>query len=328
MLMVLFMLIRRAGDPETWRWLVSVTNDTPAPAGSDQPQAHRQGPPPPLPAATGPTDEDFDQSEAAKEEFQAVTDGTLQMQPEEMEAYDRMVEWVKNQSFARLYQRAEKGLWYTDLHDSPNKHRGDVIALNMDVRRAKCEGKNRYGVKLYEVWGLTDESRGRLYDMIILDYPRGMPLGYDINEKARFAGYFLKLQGYEAGSAKPGQAPEKAPLLIGRLDWKAPPVAAPTKNTRQEWTWGVVLVVVIGLIVALRFAYYRLARRKAARSRSGQTTAGSVIPIDVWLERANLDVADRPADVDAESDSSSENGKLDEPHKRGAEQFPDGLDGE
>ena len=139
MLMVLFMMFRWARDPGTWRWLVTVTSDSTASAGNDQPQAH-QGPPPPVPAATGPTDEDFDQSEAAKEEFQAVTDGSLQMQPEEMEAYYRLVKWVKNQSFARLYQNAERGLWYSDLHDSPNKHRGDVIALNEHSPHVHADG--------------------------------------------------------------------------------------------------------------------------------------------------------------------------------------------
>ena len=86
-------------------------------------------------------------------------------------------------------------------------------------------GENDYGVKLYEVWGVTPESRSRLYDLIVVDYPKEMPQGYDIRENVRFAGYFLKLQGYEPAGARPGQRPEKAPLLIGRLEWASP--AAP-----------------------------------------------------------------------------------------------------
>ncbi len=51
----------------------------------------RTRPAPSLPAATGPTDEDPDQAETAREEFQAVTDGSLTLGPEEMEPYDRLV---------------------------------------------------------------------------------------------------------------------------------------------------------------------------------------------------------------------------------------------
>ncbi len=221
MLALLYALINWAGNADNWRWLVQ------------KPPAVSPGPPStaperPLPKATGPTEEDPDQTEMAREEFQAVTDGTTKLGPEEMVPYNRLVFWVRNQSFARLDRRAQHGLWYTDLYDQPDKHRGELVALSLDIRRAKDVGENEYGMKLYEVWGATEESRGRLYDLIVLDYPKGMPLGYDIRENARFAGYFLKLQGYEPANARPGQRPEKAPLLIGRLDWAAPP-AAPTR---------------------------------------------------------------------------------------------------
>ena len=81
-----------------------------------------------------------------------------------------------------------------------------------------------------------------MYDLIVLDYPKGMPLGYDIRENARFAGYFLKLQGYEPANARPGQRPEKAPLLIGRLEWTPP--ATPPAEQSQQLTCGVVMPLV------------------------------------------------------------------------------------
>jgi hypothetical protein len=279
MLAVLAMLYSRMRDPDTWRWL------TPNP--TVVPQQPVQSPP----AATGPTDEDPDQAKAASEEFQAVTDGTRQLQPEEQEVYDRLVEWVKHQSFAALRRRARHNLWYTDLYDVPDKHRGVLVALDLDVRRAQFVGENRYGVRLHEVWGLTDESRGRLYDVIVVDYPNGMPLGYDINAKAEFAGYFMKLQGYEPAAAKPGAPHEKAPLLIGRLQWE--PTAVPSTDNTLEWTIGLSLLAAIVALITLRWAYRKCFSPTAApRSAIPGPAETEVISVETWLEQAGFTADD------------------------------------
>ena len=114
MLAVIFMLIVRSRDPDTWRWLASDADKPPSARRScrraqrtirQDPQQRRPDPAPPQrgpgtasrtarpppQAATGPTDEDPDQAEAANEEFQAITDGTLELQREEMDPYDRLV---------------------------------------------------------------------------------------------------------------------------------------------------------------------------------------------------------------------------------------------
>lgn len=291
MLVIICMLIVRFRDPGMWRW-VAGKDETPAEsAPTIEPKLPQ--PPQPLPVATGPTDEDPDQAEEAKEEFQVVVDGALQLQREEMEPYDRLVEWVKNQSFDRLCQRARKGVWYTDLYDAPDQYRGQLVALDLEIRRAKCVQENRYGVTLYEAWGLTEESRGRLYDAIVVDYPKGMPLGYDVYAKAEFAGYFLKLQGYEPAGAKPGQAPDRAPLLIGRLKWKPTPVAAVPIDSRQEWIWGLSLLAVVALVLGLRWGYYKWIRQKpAVRPAIADAAAGEVIPIETWLEQSRFHTDD------------------------------------
>lgn len=279
MLGVLYMLYTWAREPNTWRWL------------APKPPVVSQEPPQILPPATGPTDEDPEQADEARNEFQAITDGTLNLGPEEMEAYGRLVEWVKSQSFDRLSQRAKNDVWYTNLYDAPDRHRGQLVALDLDVRRAQDLEVRRNGVDLHEAWGPTDESRGRLYDVIVVDYPPAMPVGYDIREEAKFVGYFLKLQGYESARAKPGQAPEKAPLLIGRLQWE--PAAPPPPDNTQQWIWKAALVAGIGLVLGLWLAYNRLRRRPPPKRRIPPDAAsGEVIPIDAWLERANFDAND------------------------------------
>ena len=146
-------MIDWAGNPDNWRWLVQ---KPPAAAGGRAASA----PAPPLPKATGPTDEDPDQAETAQEEFQALTDGTTKLGPEEMDPYNRLVFWVKNQSFARLDRRAQHGLWYTDLYDQPDKHRGELVALDLDIRRAKDVGENRVRSRSCTRSGGRRRSRG------------------------------------------------------------------------------------------------------------------------------------------------------------------------
>jgi hypothetical protein len=290
MLAVLYMLISRAGDAGTWRWLVRATGERAAGASATvakAPQAAvgRR----PLPAASGPTDEDPDQAEEARNEFQAITDGTLTLGAEEMVPYNRLVEWVKHQSFARLYQRAKRGFRYTHFFDDAEKHRGELVALDLVIRVAGDAGKNDYGIQLYDAWGTTDQSLNRWYSVITLDYPKGMPIGDSMDEKVKFAGYFLKLQGYEPGTAKPGQAPEKAPLLIGRLEWEPTAAAASPADNTQEWIWGGALLAVIGLVFGLQFVYGKWMRHKpAVRSMIPDAATGEVISIDSWLERSGF----------------------------------------
>jgi hypothetical protein len=285
MLVVLAMLIARTSDPDTWRWLVHDEGGPSAKHGQDA-HAGSVAEKTPLPEPAGPTDEDPDEAETAKGEFQAVTDGASTLGVEEMAAYDRLVSWVKSQSFERLFTRARKDLWYTDLYDQAEKHRGDRVAMDMNIRRAKDAGKNREGVPLFEAWGTSEESRGRLYDLIVVDYPKDMPVGYALQERARFAGYFLKLQGYQSALARPGDPLERAPLLIGRLDWR--PAAAPQTDNRWQWAAGAVLLVLVGAILLAQ-----LVRRKAVPRRASTlndvviTPSGDTVSLEHWLEQSD-----------------------------------------
>jgi hypothetical protein len=279
MLVVLYLLITQARNVDAWRWL--------APEEPKVAQGSSQEPPKKLPDATGPTDEDSDQEEEAKNEFQAITDGSLTLGPEEMEPYDRLVFWVKNQSYARLRQRARSNLLFTHLHDEPDKYRGQVVSMELTVRRILDAGKNRDGIQLYEVWGVSAESRDRLYVAIVVDLPKGMPIGASVHEKSRFVGYFFKLQGYHASGAKLGAVPEKTPLLIGRLQWE--PVAVPKVNNTWDSTVGLSLLVIFGLVLGLGMIYSKWYKRKPdPRAWIPTAAPGEVIPIEKWLEEANF----------------------------------------
>ena len=242
-----------------------------------------------LPQPTGPTDDDPEEAEDAKGEFQALCDGTLSLGPEEMASYNRLVSWVKSQSFARLWARAKKDLAYTYLYDDAQRHRGALVALDVEIRLVRNAGKNDAGVPLYEAWATTRESGNHLYDLVVVDFPTKMPAGGGIRERARFAGYFLKVQGYESGVAKPGRPPEKAPLLIGRLDWR--PTTAPEQAAAWEgWNliWVAAGAALVVLMAAAGFIFWKAG--KATASRNTLTPpAGGVIPVEAWLEQCNAE---------------------------------------
>ena len=181
-----------------------------------------------------------------------------------MVPYDRIVLWVQHQSFARLRQRARADLLFTNFHDEPEKYRGQIVTLEMNVRRILDAGKTDDGIPLHEVWGSTPQSGNRLYVAMVVGLPAGMPIGPTVQEKATFAGYFLKLQGYESGLAKPGQPRETAPLLIGRLEWE-PAALAHTDNT-QELKWGSLVLAVVAAVWVLQFLYFKGRREEGRRA--------------------------------------------------------------
>lgn len=296
MLVVLFMLMSRLREPGTFHWLADFDRKPAEPQTSASAK--------PLPPATGPTDEDPDQAETAKSDFQAMIDGGLNLAPEEMVPYNRLVFWAKNQSFARLWARAKKGLAYTYLYDDANKYRGELVALDVEVRLVRGAEKNEHGVALNEVWATSRQSGDRLYVCMVLDMPSGIPIGRTIGEKARFAGYFLKLQGYHPNLSKPGDAPERAPLLIGRLEW-TPPVAPSSDDESQEWIWGLAALAIVVVVLVVWFMFGRQRRRSPTRCIL-TPPSDAVIPVDLWLEQSGFEPSDdeKSRTGDGESPSS------------------------
>lgn len=291
MLLVLGMLILRARDPAMWEWLVPAHAPQPQPAlavEETKPQVAAEEP-------SGPTDLEPEERDAAAEVFQAVSDGTLEIQPEEMPSYQRLLDWSEHQSAPALLRRAETGLSFNQLMQHPAEYRGRLVTLDLHV--ARILSYQHQGRTLYEVWGWTDETKGWLYVAVVLDLPKGMPTGPRLHENARFAGYFFKLQGYHEAAAKPHAAPLKAPLLVGRLlagTAGAPSVNADTTLPGGSW-WAVAMVVGLAGVVILGSIALPLLRIWRRRQRSPAPGACSAaLPLPVPLEL--------PEDVEDEFD--------------------------
>jgi hypothetical protein len=239
-------------------------------------------PPPP----TGPTDLDEDERGAAAQEFEAITDRTLELHPEEMNAYWRLFSWVQNQSLAGLSKRAVKDVVMNDFIQSPDDFRGQLVALELNVRRVLRHPatKNRLGIKnIYEVTGFTTESQAWLYFGLTAELPKDMPIGSTVEEQATFYGYFFKLQGYYRAGAKPDERPLAAPVLIGRIVWHSAAAAEARGESFSQLFWA----VIVGASLLVAGGIWLIIRLTSGRSAAARAPlAMPTVPMDQWLQTA------------------------------------------
>lgn len=313
MLALVFLLMMRLRDPDTVRAIDALLNlggearDVPQGRAPEAPGAAQgdakggmakkparepgaaQAPPaqPPEPEPAGPTDEDPEQIEEIRNEFQAVSDRTLSIQPEEMIPYNRIVRWVYSQTASQMRQRARTDLEFNDFVQSPDEHRGQMVELVLHAKSIhQWAGPPMYPSPLYEVWGPTAQSGSWFYVAVVVNLPEGMPVGRNLNERVRVVGYFFKLQGYQR---KPGDPPLPAPLVIGRMIWIKPQHdAAEAPDWLGQWAggapgwllWGGLLAVV-AVTVAVAWIVGRSRRSTLRRVAPG---AGlSPVPPESWL---------------------------------------------
>jgi hypothetical protein len=313
MLALVAMLMVRTGEPDMWRWVANSdreatkapppsTAEAPPPGAENaasrkdaEPQGDASQPTPPatMPDEPDPegTDRDPDESAAAANEFQVVVDGELEGNPEEQILYDRIVRWVQSQPYDALRRRARTDLMFTDFYQRPKAYRGQIVALDLNVRRVRDIGKNTDGVSLTEVWGFSSESGSRLYEAVVVDFPPDMPKGARVVEKAKFVGYFFKLQGYIAAGATMNAPREKAPLLIGRLRWEreAPAPARVDSPGSTPMIWWVLLLAVVAAVFGLQVFFSKYRRRPTTTIlRSIGPDLDETMPIEAWLERPDL----------------------------------------
>ncbi len=235
--------------------------DSNKPAGQPAEMAIAQSPVAPVASedfekiVPGPTDEDEGEWDAAKEEFQAITDKDV-LAAIEMPLYWRLVKWVQAQTFDQLRQRA-KTVSYVQLWEQPDEYRGKLIRLKMLHLRQAFKWpatENSANVKVvYDARGWTDDSKVFPYIVLFCDKPPKLRLGSDIHEESTFVGYFLKQMSYRDGL----DTRRAAPLLIGRLHWEKNLAEEALQSNRAQagefWPvligGGVFLVAIVGIWV-------------------------------------------------------------------------------
>ena len=254
MLCVVGMLMYWARDPATWRWIADDTQEEDAasakPNNDSAPAEEKNG----ETLISGPNDQQPFERSQAEYQFQAITDKTPNA-AEEMPAYWRLMRWSKTESFDDLWERSRKDLYFTHLAEAPEKYRGELIGMKLTLHRFVPhdpeKAKNSADVgQVYEVWGVTKESRTGLYCLVFYDLPPQLPNKPSIHEEATFVGYFLKQLAYEDTMG----VKRWAPMLIGRLHWRENLTRTALRRQREGgdfWPW----LIVAGAAVVFGVAW-------------------------------------------------------------------------
>ncbi len=280
MLGVIMLLVARARDASSWRWL---TGDSPVrsaePAALAAVEASVVAADP---TVGGPTDEDPQEADAAREEFQVVTD-KAPLSKEEMPAYWRLMAWQQHQTIAEMSKRANANVTFQQLWQQPEKWRGRLIEIPVLHLRQTAQvedlADNALGLnRMYEVWGWNTESQPYSYWLVCPQLPPGMPSGQNIYAEASFVGYFLKLFPYEDHEGKT----LATPLLIGRIVWHSMPDAVPAYGNEWIGPWLIAggAAVLFAIRLGLRWTGFWPARSKSAMRRAGDPSA-----VEAWLDR-------------------------------------------
>jgi hypothetical protein len=135
---------------------------------------------------------------------------------------------------------------FADVLQHPDDYRGRPVQWRGRLRRlVKFEpGENDLGVRhVYEGWVYDEHAQHNPAVVIFTRKPAGLPLGDNLDEELRCAGYFLKLYGYEAQDA-----PRKAPLVIaGEVQWNEPPAIVAT-TAATPWHY-IVTTILAGVVI-------------------------------------------------------------------------------
>lgn len=212
-----------------------------------------------------------------RDELQAVEDRTTSNHMIEMPAYYRLLSWAESQDPSSLLAQAKQETFH-DLVHHPAKSRGELLTVNLRVRRAlryELPSDNPlHDRAVYELWGWPRDSRGWLYVVLTPELPPGVKLGDQIDVDVKAVGYFFKLQGYQPAQAKPDAAPLVAPLLIGRVIPEPRTQLAVSKNER----WALVLLGVAAVVAVFAACLGSMAAFKGLRRKPRTPLSDTTLP--------------------------------------------------
>jgi hypothetical protein len=261
-ILVLWMLYNRLNDPATWRAFAE---------GREPVGTQVTAPIPSVPEIIIPGPNDLDQEEVAsiKELFELVTDKSP-LKSREMDAYWRLMDWSRTQSFSELEKRSIQDIAFTQLWEQPELYRGKPIRLRLHALRVleyPAPKDQPEFTKVYEAWGGTSESRTLLYSVVFPDLPNGLPVGPEIRAEIDFVGYFLKLmsyKGYDQKTGVPLMATRAAPLLVGRARLISTPGSPPPPKSEP---WIIPLAIAGALLMIGLSVWASRSMRKKSKVR-------------------------------------------------------------
>jgi hypothetical protein len=189
-----------------------------------------------------------------------VTDQTLQIHRREMPAYWRLVEKIRTLNRRDLVAAARADPRFNDFYLDPATHRGELVQLDLNVRRVLPIGGENGDSDLYELWGWTDEAQAWMYCVVTPSLPPGFPRSRDVKESVHVVGYFFKMQAYHAAAEQNDGRPLVAPLIIGSVEWRA----AESAVTAPPINWPMLLIITVAGLLVVRLLLTSAARFSSA----------------------------------------------------------------
>lgn len=237
-------------------------------------------------------------------EFQAMVD-KAPMQIRENAAYSTLLERARQATPRQLAERSRRDLVFTHLWERPERYRGVPIHIEGTALRVLTYEVNPAlapSGRIYEAWVYSEENRAFPYVLAFEEPPTGLVVGPDLFLKVSFDGYFLKLLGYRAGDKL-----RAAPMLVGRLQIKSAPAAAPgpmveLRELSRRNGFVVAFVLLFGYIVGR--AVLQIRRAMVPTRRSVPLPERTLAPSEIAPEALSEWLASLPAtELDDEPDA-------------------------
>lgn len=199
-----------------------------------------------------------------------------------------------------LEEAAQQRFSVFPLFNQSAEQSGQLVMLEGEARRAlevrvvaaqdgqaNSDVVRRFGIdRYYEVEMFTRDSQNNPVVFCVRELPEGFPLGDDIHEPVRIAGFFFKSWAYytDKSLVAPGASPQRkqqqlAPLLIGRAPtWIAKEASSP--NPYIGLAAGGLFVVALLLIWYSLWRISRGDRAFHAENVAKRLTSDENVPLD------------------------------------------------
>ena len=237
-------------------------------------------------------------------EFQAIQDKDFVL-PRESAAYATLLQRTRETPPKELGSQARRDVFWTQLWERPQAYRAVPIHLEGTVKKVLTyevgPAMSPRG-RLHDVWFYSDENRSFPYVVVVEDPPPGLVVGYELNLRASFDAYFLKLLKYQAGDTA-----RAAPMLVGRMTLAARQAEPPGPMVEiRDFTQRNGLSLLIGALlgyVTLRLVFQIRKALRPAQVLSAFRTTGAALPPEEladWLRNLPEHVAETETQVDGE----------------------------
>ncbi len=153
--------------------------------------------------------------------------------------------------------------------------------------------------RVFSVWFYSDENRSFPYVVVVEDPPPGLVVGYELNLRATFDAYFMKLLKYQAGDTT-----RAAPMLVGRMNVlpaqaEAPGPMVELRDFTQKHGLAILIVLLLGYVTLRVFFQVRKALTRPSSASAFRTSGEGLPPEEVaeWLRNLPEHVAEPEDDA-------------------------------